>query len=247
MRTTPEELALMAQGGDASAAEALWVQVQRFACMIALRYLPMAKGNGGVSADDLCQCAALGVLEAIRGYRAEKGAFLTWCAFFIRRQCLSALGLTGRPRMEHYATTSLDAPLSPEEDSLTLLDCLPDAAAAASFDAVEERCFGETLHRDITEALDRLAGQEGYIIRRHDLEGAGMPAIGAELGWEVPRVQQRRKTGMAHLRKDRVLRQLYQPNYWRHKGVAAFNTTFSSVVEDEAIRHLDNERRDETP
>lgn len=232
----------MAQGGDASAAEALWVQVQRFACMTALRYLPMAKGNGGVSAEDLRQCAALGVLEAIPGYRAEKGAFLTWCAFFIRRQCLSALGLTGRPRMEHYATTSLDAPLSPEEDSLTLLDCLPDAAAAEPFDAVEERCWRETLHRDITEALDRLARQEGYIIRRHDLEGAGMPAIGAELGWEVPRVQQRRKTAMAHLRKDRVLRQLYQPNYWRHKGVAAFNSTFSSVVEDEAIKHLDSER-----
>ena len=74
-----------------------------------------------------------------------------------------------------------------------------------------------------------------------------MPTIGAELGWEVPRVRQRRQTAMAHLRKDRVLRQLYQPNYWRHKGVAAFNSTFSSVVEDEAIRHLDNERRDETP
>ena len=237
----------MAQGGDASATEALWMQVHRFACMIALRYLPIANRNGGVSVEDLRQCAALGVLEAIRGYRAEKGAFLTWCAFFIRRQCLSALGLTGRPRLEHYATTSLDAPLSPEEDSLTLLDCLPDAQAAEPFDAVEERCRLEALHRDITEALDRLAGQEGYIIRRHDLEGAGYKAIGAELGWEVPRVQQRRKTAMAHLRKDRILRQLYQPNYWRHKGVAAFNTTFSSVVEDEAIRHLDNERRDETP
>ena len=237
----------MAQGGDASAAEALWMQVQRFACMIALRYLPMARRNGGVSAEDLCQCAALGVLEAIRGYRAEKGAFLTWCAFFIRRQCRKALGLTGRPRLEHYHRTSLDAPLSPEEDSLTLLDCLPDAQAAEPFDAVKERCWRETLRRDITEALDRLAGQDGYIIRRHDLEGAGMSTIGAELGWEVPRVQQRRKTAMAHMRKNRVLRQLYQPNYWRHKGVAAFNSTFSSVVEDEAIRHLDNERRDETP
>lgn len=246
MRTTPEELALTAQGGDASAAEALWVQVQRFACMIALRYLPMAKGNGGVSVEDLCQCAALGVLEAIRGYQADKGAFLTWCAFFIRRQCLSALGLTGRPRLEHYRKSSLDEPV-PDTQDLTLMDCIEDDAAAASFDAVEERCWRETLRRDITEALDRLAGQEGYIIRRHDLEGAGMSAIGAELGLEVPRVQQRRKTAMAHLRKDRVLRRLYQPNYWRHKGVAAFNTTFSSVVEDEVIRHLDNERRDETP
>ena len=246
MHTTHEQLAAMAREGDKAAAEQLLRQVSGFASATALRYLPLAS-SCGMGADDLCQCAALGVLEAIPGYRAEKGAFLTWCAFFIRRQCLSALGLTGRPRLEHYRRASLDAPLSPEEDSLTLLDCLPDAAAAASFDAVEERCWLETLHRDITEALDRLAGQEGYVIRRHDLEGAGYKAIGAELGLEVPRVQQRRKAGLAHLRKDRVLRRLYQPNYWRHKGVAAFNTTFSSVVEDEAIRHLDNERRDETP
>ena len=92
----------MARTGDDLAASALWAQVQRFAYATAMRYRVIATHNGSVSVEDLCQCAALGVIEAIRGYQQEKGTFLTWCRFFIQRQCLSALGLTGRPRLEHY-------------------------------------------------------------------------------------------------------------------------------------------------
>lgn len=231
----------MARTGDDLAASTLWAQVQRFAYATAMRYRAIATHNGSVSMEDLCQCAALGVIEAIRGYQQEKGAFLTWCRFFIQRQCLSALGLTGRPRLEHYRKSSLDEPV-PDTQDLTLMDCIEDEAAAAPFDAVEDRCCLEALRRDLQDALARLDGQDGYIIRRHDLDGAGYKAIGAELGFDAARVKQRRHTGMEHLRRDRQLQALYLPNYGRHKTLSAFKTTFSSVVEDEAIRHLDSER-----
>lgn len=236
-----ETLAELARAGDAASTAALWEQVRRFACLVSSRYRELARRCGGVTEDDLGQCAALGVLEAIRLYDRAKGSFLALCALHIRRACLSALGMRGRPRLEHYTCVSLDAPVQGAEN-VTLADCFADEALYEAMEAVEDREDLRILHDDLMAALARLPEQDGEIIRRHDLEGQTLHAAGVAMGLSVSQTAHRRHTVLARLRKDRRLCERYQPNYWRHKGLAAFRTTFSSVVEDEAVRHLDSER-----
>lgn len=238
-----EELTLLAQKGDRGAQNDLWHNVKAWACSVSMAYLPYVRSGGGVwSVDDLEQCAGLGVLEAVKTYDADKGGFLGWCSFYIKRQCRSMLGLAGRIRKEHYNAARLDEPIPGAED-LTMLDCIEDEDSTAAMEAAEDRACNNVLRDDLLNAMDRLPDQSRHMIHRYDLDGLTLREAAREMGVGIERGRQCRVNGLRALRRDYHLRKWYSPNYYRRKGLAAFKTTFSSVVEDEAIQHLDSERR----
>lgn len=238
---TVDALAALAQS-DVAAKGALWEAVKRWAYTISARYRPLAEANGGVTLEDLNQCAALGVLEALRKYNTENGGFLTWCVYYIRKECRNVLGLRGRQRKEHYFAARLDEPIPGAED-LTLLDCIPDENAGAPFDVVEDRACNDVLRADLLAALDKLTDQQRHMIHRHDLDGLTLKAAAAEIGVGVERGRQCRVNGMHKLKQDHALRMMYRPTQWRPKGVKTFNSSFSSIVEDEAFWRINEERR----
>lgn len=222
------DLVRAAQTGDPDALTALWAQTKRLAFYIANQYRTAAAACCGVDDADLEQCAALGVLEALRSYEPGKSAFTTWLGFYVRSACRECLGLTGRQRREHYAAVSLDAPIGNDTEDLTLGDMLPDEGAALAFEDMERAHDNAILRRDLDAALDRLPALWRDAIRRHDLEGQPLH----------PGEVQPRRSGLNRLRRDYRL-SAYRPDYHRHKGLAAFRVTWSSVVEDEVIRKLD--------
>lgn len=222
-----QELIHAARRGDAAAMAALWGRVKRLGYAVANQYNKAAAANGAADGEDLIQCAALGMMEALRSYDPENGSFPAWFCLYVRKACRECLGLRGRVRREHYNTISTDTPVSYTED-LTIGDTLEDDAAVESFDAVEDRNDLEILRRDLAAALSQLPDAMRAAITRHDLEGHPLH----------PEEVQPRKTGLARLRRDPIVRQ-YAPNYHRHKGLAAFKTSWSSVVEDEVIKKLD--------
>lgn len=221
-----DDLVTAARTGDADAQATLWAQVKRLAFRIANRYRNAAALRGGADADDLAQCAALGVLEALRSYDPEKGSFTTWLGFYVSNACRECLGMHRHP--EYCPTVSLDAPIGGDTEDLTLADTLPDESAAQAFEDAEHARDNELLRRDLEAALDRLPIPWQDAIRRHDLEGQPLR----------PDDVQPRRSGLQRLRRDYGLT-VYRPNYHRHKGLAAFRSTWSSVVEDEVIRKLD--------
>lgn len=236
------ELATLAKDGDKGAQNALWHAVKSWAFSVAMQYLPYVQASGAWSSDDLEQCAGLGVLGAVQTYEPDKGSFLNWCSYYIKKECRVMLGLVGRIRKEHYNAARLDEPIPGTED-LTRLDLIEDETATDRMEAVEDRAWNDALREDLRQAMSKIQERDRQAIQGFYLDGLTLQQTADRMGVKTERVRQCRNRGLRALRQDGRLYVLYSPNYSRHKGISAFRTTFSSVVEDEAIKHMDFERR----
>ena len=225
-----DDLVKAAQRGDTDAQAALWGHVRRLGYTIANQYYKAAAANRAVNEEDLIQCAALGMMEALQSYDGEKGSFSTWMFLHVRKSCRECLGLNGRYRGEHYNVISIDAPMGVEE--LTLSDMMPDESAEIAFRAAEDAHDNDILRRDLDAALARLPAPMRDAINHHDIEGQQLS----------PEQVQHRRTGLNRLRRDPKLA-VYRPNYHRYKSLAAFRHTWSSVVEDIVIEKLDRRKK----
>ena len=75
--STTEELATAVQMGEQDRLLALWDAVRPFAAKTARRWAAAAGDRSGVTLDDLMQESFLALLDALEGWRADDGAFLT--------------------------------------------------------------------------------------------------------------------------------------------------------------------------
>lgn len=203
--------------------------MRRYGVSVALRYKAAAEANGAADVDDLEQLAALAMMEALKTWKPDGGtSFIGWYRYFVQKACAQALGLKGRNRVEHYQKISLYTPIGGDDEDLTLADTLADDTLPGMTDAIELT----ELQEDVRAAVDRLPPAQAEIVRLHDLQGIPLHKIGTTYTRQAHRI------AMDHLRKDYHLR-AYAPYYTRHKGLSAFNTSFSSEVEDAVIRRID--------
>lgn len=225
--------------GDTDAFIALWASCKRWAVWIANTYRNAAAQNGAVSMEDLEQCAALGVLEAARTYKEDGGSsFLSWCAYYVRKECREALGLRGRTRWEHYASQSLDTPLA-DGEGLTLADTIPSGEDVAS-----TACARVDDASIIDKARSALAAQPAAwaLIRAVDLEGRQIGAAAQALGMTQEEAKKERRRGLQRLRHTPCIR-LYNPYTYMHRGLDAFRSTHTSVTEAAALWNLNRANR----
>lgn len=222
-------LAKAAQRGDNAACASLWEAVRRYGLSVALRYKSAAEANGAVDIDDLEQLAALAMMETLKTWQPEGGnSFIGWYHYHLKRAFSAELGFNGRYRAEHYQKISLHTPIGGDDEDLTLADTLADDSLPGMTDAVE---LAE-LQEDVRAAIDRLPPAQAEIVRLHDLQGIPLRKIGTTY------THQAHKIALNHLRKDYHLR-AYAPYFTRHKGLSAFRTSFTSVVEDAVIERID--------
>ena len=225
-----KSLAIQACGGDETARAALWEAVRRLGYKIAGRYYEASKRNVAVDADDLQQCAALAFYEALKTFDPAGCSFSTWYGFYVRNECRIALGLhTSRPHLEHYGALRLDAPIG-EDEEITLLDTLQDDACISDDEIVERIALSDMLHA----ALNRLPADEERAIRWRYLDEMPLEEVEAR----VADARNCIRRGKDHLRRDYRLRREYEDCY-RTKGLKAFLSTHSSVVEDEVLRRCE--------
>lgn len=227
---TPEEMNALANKAknDPNALLLLWQGCSRYAYKVTTIYQQAAALNGAVDMDDLKQCAFLGFYEAVQGFDLMRGDFLTLLSYGVRRACREALGLRGRKREEHYATVSMETPIS---EDLTIADTLEDESASTPFEQSEMR-------QDIEKALRKLPDDAAAVIRLYDLQGKSSAQTAAECQCSVEHVLNLRRIGFQRIRAQRSLRE-YKPIPFRHKTLAAFKHDHTSVVEDIVIRRLD--------
>lgn len=130
------EIAAAVQCGQADILE-LWQAVRRFAIKQGLRWLRALDGRGGVTLDDLEQCAFLALLDALKDWNGDNGSFIGWYVLRLKTAYQEAMGMrTKRDKQDPInLALPLDEPLTDREgDSFTIADTVPDPAAEAAFE-----------------------------------------------------------------------------------------------------------------
>ena len=154
---TNEELAAAVQAGEDDILE-LWRAIERFAKKQALRWCRAWEGRGGVTLDDLQQCAFLALLDAVESWRPDGGSFIGWYTLRLKAAFTVAYGQrTQRDRLDPLQTaTSLETPLDGDDDDLTLGDTIEDPEAMRAMDSVEEIDRLHHLHDIMQEVIETL-------------------------------------------------------------------------------------------
>lgn len=151
----------------------LWEAVRRLVWQQARRWA----GIGGAELEDLAQVGFIAMMEAVRTYNPEAGAFSTWLYQHIRREFTEAAGQhTQRQKRDPLQTAvSLDIPLD-EEDGSTLGELIPDPTAEAAILEVAERDRGECIRAILGELP---ADQRRAVIDRYYLGRTVEPKVHA--------------------------------------------------------------------
>jgi DNA-directed RNA polymerase specialized sigma subunit len=139
----------------------LWAAVERFASQQAGRWTRAFHESAGIEESDLMQTAFLALIEALTAWKPERGVFLTMFDFKLKSSFTAACGMRTRRDKEdplfNRNRVSLDMPLDADGDGdFTVADTIPDPAAEAGFEEVEER----ELKNAVYAALDQLPQHE---------------------------------------------------------------------------------------
>lgn len=224
------------------------------------RYAALCRNRPDVDPEDLFQAGFLGMMRAAETYDPERGAWSTWASISIRAAILAALHgqtytayIDGKPVRKRYALQSLDAPAYADEDSdASLLETLPDE----SIPDFDEALLQEEDARRVREAVSDLRDpNQRTIVTEYDLRGKRQAEIAQMLGLSVPQVQRLRRSALNQLVRDKRIRQIHrercldrETRFLAHKGVKAFWSSRSSVVEDAVLwRESQRERTAKAP
>lgn len=227
---TNEELCERIRAGETDLLAQLIEQNHGIICQTAYRYLLSVKRQGGADLEDLVQTAAMGMIIAVSKWDSARGSFLTLAMFHMRRELCALVGIrTSRRRIENNRIIlPLDVSINPdEENGMTFSEMIADENALDPLAA----CVNSDIHERIRKAVNALPPTiRNSIVRAY--------YYGAE--WTKDKDERSRViNGIDQLKRNKDLKRLRRElcfSCYRHKGLAAFNTSWSSVVEDEVIR-----------
>ena len=197
------------------------------------RYRWALAGRGDIDEGDLLQAAMIGMWEAEKAYKPELGSFPTYSAFWIRREIRLALGMKNGefPLSEVH----LDEPLAADSEE-TRLDMLADDALPD----IDERLLQEERRQTIRDAVDRLQNPQWRdCVKKLYFDGKTAKQVAEEMNYPTTRrVKTNWENARRWLRRDETLKALrsLRHNYHIRVGVARFNTTHTSAVEESVLR-----------
>lgn len=176
---TDDELAVLAQGGDTLAQQALIDRYRRFA---------RAKGRGyflvGGDAEDIQQEALIGLYKATRDYQVDRQAsFRAFAELCITRQIITAIKTATRQKhqpLNQYVSISSVRP-GDDGGERPVEDLLDTHAIADPADQVISR---ERMANMRAAMAEMLSGLEVDVLRLY-VEGKTYQEIGEELGRQV--------------------------------------------------------------
>jgi RNA polymerase sporulation-specific sigma factor len=176
---TDDELAVLAQGGDARAQQVLIERYRRFA---------RAKGRGyflvGGDSDDIEQEALIGLYKAIRDYQVDRQAsFRAFAELCITRQIITAIKTATRqkhqPLNQYVSISGVRGSDDPGERSVEELLTLHHGA-----DPADRVVSGERMDALRASMAELLSGLEVDVLKLY-VEGKSYQEIGEQLGRHV--------------------------------------------------------------
>lgn len=205
------------------------------------RYLPMIESRAAIDAEDLAQAGFLGMIEAVRTFDSDKGAWSTWASYYIRKAIIDALGV--RKQRPEDGALSLDVPANPEDtQGGTLLDMIPDT----SLPEIDAGLIRDEIIAAVRMAIESIQdNRQRRALELTHIEGATAREAAACLEMDEARIRDMNRTSFSQLRKNRKMRALADldslTRFHAHKGLAAFVRDETSVVE-EAVFWRDEQR-----
>ena len=179
------EIAKAVQAGESGTLE-LWIAVRRLALKFAIRWERALDGQSGMERDDFMQVAFLAMLDAVKSWNSQAGAFNTWFVIILKGAFTEAAGLRTAREMNDplRSAQSLDAPVTDENgEEVEGSDIVPDPAAERPFEDVAELDFIEKRREAVETALASLPEHQQEAIRAkyYREEKADMVAVNAAL------------------------------------------------------------------
>ena len=213
----------------------------------------------GLTLEDFEQEGFFAVKRAAEYHDPEKGSFLTALQYFVKHQIRAAIiGEHGRYKTTEEGKTvripadplssasSLDEQLPSDDDDRSLVDVVPDPAAAQAFESVERDIYTEQLRAALDKALAMLPEQQREVIRARFFEKLTLKQAGECVGVSASRAAQLEYYGLRAMRRNASLRRFYGEDLlskayrgtgfgaWAHRG---------SVEERLVERQEEKERR----
>ena len=183
-----------AAAGDSLAWEDLVHRFNRRIYNICYRF------SGSVEhADDLTQEVFIKMYKTLATYDVERGAFMTWVTTMTRNLLVDHF----RKSKQDRATDSIDAGISPDEDSLTLADQLEDGGPRPD-EVQKKRQVAELVHQGLQKLSPEL--REALILR--DLQDMDYREIATALKVPEGTVKSRINRGRGEL--ARLLSRTYK-------------------------------------
>lgn len=214
--------------GEAEALSLLWNRVQRFVYSQARRFKRLYSTEAEL--DELVNEAFLYLQRAAQTHDPERGSFLTWYAFYLKRAFLKAAGVyTGKQDpLKHYI--SLDKEI-PGTDDLTLSDTIADEKDHIS--AADERIYIGELREALDEALDKLPQKFSHAIDQYYFQNQTFKGIADYEQISSKAARDRVKSGLRMLRKDQTLMQKTDAEtpFYLFVGLGTYKSTHTSAVE----------------
>ncbi len=229
-----EELVQRIQKGE-NLKEKLYEQIQRLLFLICRRYLPYAL-NRGYDLEDLIAIAWIGVENALRAYREDKGAkFTTYLDYHIKRPVLSFLGYS----KDAPLVLSLDEPI-PGMDDCTFGDTVSDPESGLAFDNIDnDVVYGEA----VKIALEEISEKDAELLKLYYIHGVSLKAIADSRGTTADRIRQEKNMALRRVRANPKLRPIYMEEFYQdfhHVTLSRFNTTWTSTTE-QAVMNIERE------
>ena len=236
---TVSELAVLIQQGREELLPNLWEAVRGLVAWFAKQFY-FARENlclqRGIELDDLIQEGYFAMLDTVRKYDPDKGAFSTMFLWDIRHHFYDALGRTRRQRSDPLNNSiSLDAELDPDDpESDSLFDTISDGCDYAG--NVEHKLYLQQLHNELERVLSTIPDHEADVIRALFYDSKTLKAIAEKKSMSIENVRQLEAKGFRQLRKPQNKRALEQyldsyTNFYSSVSVDRFNATHTSSVE----------------
>lgn len=210
---------------------------------ICKRYQSILDRTGAIDEDDLIQAGRIAICKAQQTYDPDAGAsFLSYIFDRIRSAMRWTAGIdpnTGAgPELLEY----LDEPITDENGNETAkIDLIPDPSILP-FDEplIEAETCSETAEA-VRSAVDRLkSDKQRSAVSMVWLEGKSRSEAAQEMNMKETTFRQIERTARNTLRRDWRLKAYAIGLCYRHIGVAAFRSTWTSVTERAALWRIEN-------
>lgn len=229
---------------------ALYEQNKNLVWFYVRKYLPMCESRPDIDPEDMFQAGFMGVMEAAKTFQPQKGSWVSWAGLYIRKNIRDLFGRTsksyytailpdGSTERSRYVVGSLDAPKFDDEET-TVIETVPDETPV-DFD---ENLNSEEDARRIREAVDSLEdeSQRKAVIERYFV-GQTQKDIAEAWGVELKFIKNCISAAFRRLARDRRIVAIYRERnpldevtrFHAHKGLNAFFSSRSSLVEDAVI------------
>ncbi|MCR4606427.1 MAG: sigma-70 family RNA polymerase sigma factor [Oscillospiraceae bacterium] len=197
------QLALSIQRGRDDLIPELWEAVRGLVGWFAMRFYLLREDECNrhkIEVEDLVQEGFFALLDSIRKYDPEKGAFSTFLAWDLRHGFQAAIGRTTRQRGDMLNNClSLDAELDSEDpDSESLIDYISDGVDYAA--AVEHKVYLQQLREELEKVLAAIPAEQAEVIKESFYNGRTLTEIAAAKAQTVENIRRKKENGLRELR-----------------------------------------------